>query len=287
MNHFRAQASLIQGVLIFASALVAISGYVIQSRLRRKQDERRRDLERAEHKFQMALARSDRLRENRIKALTSLVEKYLGPLLAHVDGGNLCWSQFNYANFGPWGEGGNAYGSEGEARRPLGFDAKNESAVHLGIAVLLKSYGYSLSNFTRGEDRNIFSLIPKFAVDMVKKSPDSRLAKDYRRMIRRLLRSFWSPAAKMFTTTMNMLDLPDKGEFEKNFPSMKAEFVFSRKHLFLEFINFVAELEEILEIWDEGDFSVVTNRVAQLPLRELVSFFSRQFQIIWCGLRIR
>jgi hypothetical protein len=229
MSNVGANASdiglVVQGTLIFLSAVVAVFGYIIQSRLQQKF-----------HAKQLARERTERHTTARLLELRESLRLKVGPIQAYLQQGHTHLFQFAMSNTGF------------KSVMPYWFEMIG--GKHL---------------FTNAMNHKIHSLVivdQPFLLDRtveaIKKEPDSRLARQYRRTMTVVVQKYFEPAALLIAQHMNDLPFPTRDEFKKKFPTLVGDPQL-RKILLIRFTNWVYQMRYIIdEEWSVGNFSDIS-----------------------------
>ena len=80
----------------------------------------------------------------------------------------------------------------------------------------------------------------------ISSDPNGKLAIEYRKFIRRVVRKNYRPLADLLNMHTNTLPLPDKATFLKDYKGASAS-VSVRKLFFIQLVNWVDEMESIIE----------------------------------------
>ena len=227
MSNVGANASdiglVVQGTLIFLSAVVAVFGYIIQSRLQQKF-----------HAKQMARERTERHTTARLLELRDLLRLKVGPIQAYLQQGHAHLYQFAMSNTGF--KSMMPYFFEMIGGKHLLMKAmKNE--IHSSLVINYKPF-----------------LLDR-TVQAIKKEPEGLLARQYRRTMIVVVQKYFEPAALLIAKHMNDLPFPTREVFKQKFPTLVGDPQL-RKLLLIHFTNWVNQMRYIIdEEWSIGNFS--------------------------------
>ena len=212
----------VQGTLIFLSAVVAVFGYIIQSRLQQKF-----------HAKQMARERTERHTTARLLELRDSLRLKVGPIQAYMQQGQTHLLQFAMSNTGF------------KSIMPYWFEMIG--GKHL-LANAMKNKIHSLVIVDQ-------PFLLNRTVEAIKKEPDSQLGRQYRRTMIVVVKKYFEPAALLIAQHMNDLPFPTRDVFKKKFPTLVGDPQL-RKILLIHFTNWVYQMRYIIdEEWSIGNFS--------------------------------
>ena len=218
---YKGTASIIQGALIAISAVVALCGYYLKSKLDRK----------------------ERNRQLALQQLSKQLDELVGPAQALSYGGLM--ARINFVQAVAWpGEFGDTFA-----------DTTNSEHFFFGGGGKLGAKCRTLvHNFTSAGAIQLWSFVGKEKEDEMLADPEGALAVEYRRFIRRIVRFYYRPLSDLLIQTMNSMPLPEKGEFKKSYAGATGS-VALRKLFFLQCIAWTDEMQCVIENeWDHGDF---------------------------------
>ena len=230
---YKGHAQIIQGVLIAVSAVVAVIGYYVQSKLQRQ----------------------EKLRQLQLDHKTKLLAELIGPAQALAYMG--LWARVNFIQhvcypgvFSPvrpdetaselWFFGA---GEDGKKCKELVLNISSPNAIQLWTFVGKKKEAEMLAD------------------------PQGKLAIEYRKFIRRTVKKNYRPLADLLNIHTNTLPLPDKASFLKDYKGAAGS-VSVRKLFFIQLVNWVDEMESIIEEeWDKGDYSKLFPIASPFPYK--------------------
>lgn len=222
-NEYLQHAQIIQGVLIFLSAITAVVGYVVQSRLAQ-----------AANKRELAIARRERHLDAKLAKMRQLLKTSVGPMQSLVQAGqNAMWT-LGISLSGMEGGGMMAYYLEycGGDQQLMLEAFKNERMTMVAQPFLLGRL-----------------------VEEMKTKPEGQMAKAYRATMTVALKRYFEPAAELIGTHLNDLPFPSRDAFKVKFPSLKGDPQL-RKVLLIQMANWVHMMQHIVdEEWSNGNFS--------------------------------
>lgn len=258
---------IVQGTLILLSALVAVGGYFIQGRLRKK--ERRHESEEAHKEF---------LRRGELDLLREKLKTFVGPAtgLAMSVWNTMwrnCFSNEMLASMGA----PEAHGA-GVPRVNLNSLAGGDrvckhwtGSVEEGCMQLTFFPG-----IMKGEFNGVTSLVGKEVEAEIRANPDSELAQHYFKICRRMVKKHAVPLRALICAHSQTLDMrPSVANFKEKFPVL-AGAGFLRNLLYLDFIEWTTSFEEIIDAWDhDRDYTVLWPVEVDYPL-QITRFFTNQ-----------
>ncbi len=222
---------IVQGTLIFLSAVVGVVGFVVQSRLRQRA-----------HLKELRLARAERHKEEKLKQLRESLHEIIGPMQTLQQQG-----QSMVMSFG-------LHASDHDSIMTYYFETMG--GKEQGLKAM------------RGEAA-LFHAEPMISPRLlarIKSDPESEVARDFRTAMRCALRQCFSPLSKLLRQHMNSLNLPSREAFLAKFPALKGDPQL-RKVLMLQLVNWTAMMEQIVdEEWASGDFHQVFPRHIEFPM---------------------
>jgi hypothetical protein len=217
----------VQGVLIFLSAVVGVLGYIIQSRLGRAQKQQEVDVERKEHGRQLKLKR---VREQ--------IEKFVGPAVQLAEQQSRYSVRFIQNVLSPG----------------LGFDdiCKIHFKLPRGIAEVGAFEKIYIEGFVLSEENE-----KEIRKDII----NGKLAKQYRQYVRMQMKYYALPLVDLLEKhALSQQEPPTKEKFNKRFPGM-AKANRPRQLILFDHVMFTREFQDIIENeWDKGDFQCLYPR---------------------------
>lgn len=245
-------SQIIQGVLIFLSALVGLAGYAFQGRIKAKETQR-----------QLAIDKAEELRQLQLSRLRDQMAKFIGPASSLSNAFWLAWWRL----FGNMKKFGFFAGSPSDAR--FGKTVSLNDVSQGNIAKYLEEdVGLSVATFVDGSLNEMESWVGPEVENMIRQDPSSKLAVLYFRHVRLILKRYLMPLRDLFQAYAGVLwKMGDTEEFKKKYPSAKAS-GWLRNLFWLQLINFVNEFEDIvLPTWDEGDYRLLFPEVHPFPVQ--------------------
>lgn len=212
----------VQGTLIFLSACVGILGFMVQARLNRKAERRRRQEERDERAHDMKL--------QNIKEKLSL---FIGPASALALAGTRAGITFkNVAE--------KFYPDEIKRYR----QAQEER-------------GETMANYWKATWSNMYTLVGKEVEAKMIDDPQCQFAKIYRNLFMAEMKNSWGPLRDLLCKySGHLMDWQTPDEFKKRWPCGEPGIL--RNTFFTRMISFANEGEMMIEqFWKKGDFSIV------------------------------
>ena len=239
---------IVQGSLILLSALVALLGYSVQAKLKKK--ERRLEIE-EQHR--------DYLRKAELDLLRTKLRTFVGPATQlALSAWNSMWrSCFDAKSLGDMG-----------AREVHGAGVPKVNLNSLAGGDRVHKYwndpaekGGMGFTFFPGMMKGTFNGIPSFVGPEVEKeiiaAPDSKLARFYFRFCRRVVKRYGAPLRDMLLQHCQTLDVrTSAAKFKEEFPVLKSA-GWMRNFLYIDLIEWVNCFEEILLEWDAGNYDVI------------------------------
>ena len=235
---------IIQGTLIFLSACVAVVGYYVQARLKSK--ERAREL---------AEAKASRNTEMRLERLRSKISDFVGPvsqqLLNTVTA--LGYMKDKFKEFYP-------------EEMKKWQDERDEA-------------GFSTKRMYGGHWNKEWTLLGPYVESILKRDETSGLTpeiKQHREIycmnMRSILKNFVGPASQIIQKYgQHLQHWGDKEEYKKRFPCAASNGLL--RNLFpTQLCRWHAEFEQILGMWDKGDYSLLYPVCNPFPRLVIVHF---------------
>lgn len=254
---------IVQGALILLSALVAVAGYFVQGRIRKK--ERKRESEQRH---------LDYLRQGELELLRTKLREFVGPA-AHLGmcAWNVMWKQcFSTAMT-------TAMGAQEEQKRPIRTlnSLAGGDRVHKFWNTPGKEggLGFTFPKMMQGKFNAITSLVGPTVEQEIRDAPDSKLAKHYFQVCRRLVRKYCAPLRDLVVTHAQTLDArPSAEKFKDQYPVLKGA-GWLRNYCYMEFVEWAHEFEEILDQWDGGCYESLWPTATDFPM-QIVNYLTNQ-----------
>ena len=249
---------IVQGTLILLSALVAVGGYFIQGRLRKK--ERRVESE-EKHKDYLRKAELDLLREK--------LKTFVGPATGLVMSvWNTMWRNcFSEAMLK--GMGAHERHGAGVPRQNLNSLAGGDRiSRHWNGPVEEGHMGFTFfPGMMKGTFNGVTSLVGKEVEAEIRADPSSELSRHYFRVCRRMVERYAVPLRALIAAHSQTLDMRlSAAEFKEQFPVL-AGAGWLRNLLYLDFIEWTTSFEEILAAWDGNDYTLLWPPEGDFPLQ--------------------
>jgi hypothetical protein len=212
---------IVQGTLIFLSAIVGVFGYLIQAKMARKAEKRRREEDKA-------AKANDMLLHN----IEEKLSKFIGPASALALAS--CRGAFHFRD-----SAAQFYPDESEA-----FQRERESQ------------GKTMEKYWKATWSNVDTFVGKPIERLMSESPMSPFAKLYRCSFRANVRHTWGPLRDLLCRySGHLMDWQSTEEFQRRWPSGERGIL--RNTFFTRMISFASEAELLVaEYWDKGDFSL-------------------------------
>ena len=249
---------IVQGSLIFLSAIVALLGYSIQAKLKKK--ERRHEIE-EKHR--------DYLRKAELDLLRVKLRTFVGPATQlALSSWNSIWRNcFN----------GDSLGSMGaQELHGAGVPLVNLNSLAGGDRVhkywndTIEKGGMGFSFFPgimKGTWNGIPSFVGQEIENEIRATPDSKLSRFYFRFCRRVVKRYCAPLRDMFLKHCQTLDVRQSAEeFKSDFPVLKNA-GWMRNLLYIDMIEWVNCFEEIFLEWDAGNYDLLFPPEVCYPLQ--------------------
>ena len=175
---------IVQGTLIFLSAVVGVLGYVIQSRLSQKEAARQLLIQQKEHGRQLKL-----------KRVRQQIEIFVGPALAYIDAYGRLFARSIMHYFNP------EFNFSQMSEEVMGFPMTNWSTMDVCYC-----QGWMLTK----ENEKI-----------VLNDPEGEMAKRYRDITRVIIYKYLEPLSKLIMEHGNAQQFrPSMADFKKQFPGL-------------------------------------------------------------------
>ena len=199
---------IVQGTLIFLSAVVGVCGYLVQARSRQKQY----------------------IRETQVHYLRTVLDEIIGPAQALGSSAMTLRSEF-YNSV--------VYRGQNMTYEEQVNDIFGEGALRLIIDGHMNEYRRFVSSKTEAE---------------MTADPQCFVAVQYRKFMRIFVREYHRPLANLLKVKHCSLPLPSREEFIRRFPGHKKGTL--RKTFWLWQSGWTAEMESIIEQWDNGVYDL-------------------------------
>ena len=249
---------IVQGSLIFLSAIVAILGYSVQAHFKKK--ERRHEME-EKHR--------DYLRKAQLDTLRNKLRVFVGPATQlALSAWNCIWRNcFNAESLGNMGAK-EAHGA--------GVPIVNLNSLAGGDRIYkywtnsAQEGGMGFSFFPgmmKGTWNGVNSFVGFEVENEIRAEPDSKLGRFYFQFCRRLVKRYCSPLRDMLLQHCQTLDVRQSvDEFKRDFPVLKSA-GWMRNLLYIDFIEWVNCFEEIILAWDVGNYDILFPQEVCYPLQ--------------------
>ena len=248
---------IIQGSLIFLSAVVGVIGYLVQSKLRLKEEEKRLERDRKE---KINLIKLNRVKEQ--------LENYVAPVNSH-----LCtFMELYYGMFAPKQLSSEdivrCTGNEREGNYGLSMDDMTDG----GITKYYKSLNIHQLN-AENDNYNIvfkYNLIPSFVgqeiEERIRKNPKSKIGKYYINNCKLMILNSGKKCAKIIeNNAMVHLTLMDINTFAKKYEIIKRARL-KRVTILYQFVHFIEEFEYIINnYWANDDYTILFPENKKFP----------------------
>lgn len=245
-------SQIIQGVLIFLSAIVGLGGYFVQGKIKSKETQR-----------QLARDRDDERRQLQLGRLRDQMAKFIGPASALSNAFWMAWWRI----FGDKEKFGFFAGSPSDARfgKTLFLNdlTGGKIARYHEEDVLL-----SVGTFVNGTLNEMESWAGPEVEREIREDPTSKVAVLYFAHVRLLYRRYLFPLRDLFQEFAGFLwKMGDSDEFKVKYPSAAAS-GWLRNLFWLQLVNHCNEMEDIvIPAWDRGDFSLLFPAVHPFPVQ--------------------
>ena len=223
MSNVGANASdvglIVQGTLIFLSAVVAVIGYLVQAKLARSA---------AAHDIQTA--RAERHKDARLQSLQNQLSNLIGPVQSLIQTGhNMVFTTA----------------------------ARNAKLGTMQYYMSVMGGKEGMSKHMKGEKIGLRTWLMPDQVEEIAQTPKCKVGKEFRMMMECALEECFSPAAEILKRNMNDLPVPSREDFIAMFPVYKNEAQLRKKPI-VEFIAWTYEMNKIVSReWSQGEFSRV------------------------------
>jgi hypothetical protein len=245
-------SQIIQGVLIFLSAIVGLGGYVVQGKIKSRETQR-----------QLARDRDDERRQLQLTRLRDQMAKFIGPASALSNAFWMAWWRL----FGEKSKFGFFAGSPSDAR--FGNTLFLNDLTGGKIARYLEEdVCMTISTFVNGQLNEMESWVGPEVEREIRQDPTSKVAAVYFAHVRLLFKRYLFPLRDLFQQFAGFLwKMGDSDEFKAKYPSAAAS-GWLRNLFWLQLVNHCNEMEDIvIPAWDRGDFSLLFPAVHPFPVQ--------------------
>jgi hypothetical protein len=220
---------IVQGTLIFLSALVGIFGFIVKGRIEAKQRVKEKDLQHQQH-----------LRELRLERIHNQLSTFLGPASIHA---MEMWSAF-------WSV----------------VPAKLDKLANGRVNAYFQDIGFSFQTFIQAKYCEMESWVGFEVEKEMTEAPSSAIAVLYRKFMKRIVKTCAVPLANLIKQHGGYLSqFPSEEEFKKRFPC-SAKDGWLRNSYYLSFTNWTDEFVQIIdEEWETNDFSNMFPHLSKFP----------------------
>jgi hypothetical protein len=209
---------IVQGTLIFLSAVVAIGGYYIQGRLKSKERQR-----------EVAIKRKEELHRGRLNVVRDKITRFVGPahFLALTFNMNLFGLRTKLSTFYP----------------TLGDETTQQ----------IKDTQHSFNALMKGEwntvtDDNFFGTT---MMQALRNNPDSPASRHFRRMITVSFNTLLVPLSALIQQYAGFLqEWVTMEEFKQAYP---CHGTLGRNEFPIQLLQFKMEMEQVVQDWDNGE----------------------------------
>ena len=223
---------IVQGLLIFLSAVVGVIGYIVQSKMKAKIQEHEQELTHQAH-----------LKQLKLKRVREQLGTFLGPASMHT---MQIWHQYwimrlDSSIFNKL--------SNNELQKYWENEAK-----------------FNFRTFLKAEVNELTSWIGPSLEDKCRSEPKSSFAIHYRNFMTRLIKNNAVPLSKLLKNYGGHLQhWPTSEEFKKRFVCV-AENGWGRNLFFLQFSSWTDEFVDIIDnMWSKGDYTLMFPLIAPYP----------------------
>ena len=257
---------IVQGSLILLSAIVALLGYSLQSRLKKK--ERKRELD-EQHE--------DYLRKAQLVLLRAKLRTFVGPATQlAMSAWNTIWRNcFDINSFKSMG----AYEKHGAGAPLVNLNLlAGGDRIHKHWVNPVEEGGMNFSFFPgmmRGEWNGITSFVGIEIENEIRNEPTSKLARHYFQFCKRVVKRYAAPLRDLFLSHSQTLDVRHStDEFKKAYPVF-ASAGWLRNLMYLDLIEWVNCFEEIFEQWNSNMYDNLFPQEVNFPL-QTIPFLTKQ-----------
>lgn len=236
---------IVQSVLFFLSAVVAVVGYLIQSKLKMK-----------EQKEEMKRVHEQKLKEMKLLRIREKLDTFLSP--AMVQG--IKFYGIYHETLAPQGflPRKMFIGNEKEAK--YNMEKTMDGLTNKGVTKYWNSLGIKYSDIFKLQPT--MNLIPSFVgpeiEEQIRQNPESEIGKLYIRSCERLILNCGKKAAVLIETFVEHLgEFCSLEEYAEQFPIVKDSYM-KRITILSQFICFIDEFEYIInKYWVNKDYSLL------------------------------
>ncbi len=246
-------AQLVQGILIFLSAVVGVVGYIVQSKLKGKERERESQIEHEQH-----------LRKQRLVRVRLQITGFVGPA--------------TMLGMGLWNEVWmNVMGDD--AINKFGFAPRN-NLNKLSNGRVEKYWNEVLKfkfvpDYIKGRFNHLPSFVGGELEDEIRASPKSKFATRYRAVCRRIVEQYAVPLRDLIMKEAQSLTaFPTPDIFKEDFPCV-AKSGWLRNVFYIDLIGWTTEFAQILREWETDDFTMLFPETHQFPF-QILRYLTKQ-----------
>ena len=252
-------AQIIQGVLIFLSACVAVVGYAVQARLQAR--ERARELE-SQH--------TQHLRKLRLERTRLQISDFVGPAMQL----SMNLTSILMGHFTPKDmlAGSGMMGCTVPVRSnfyDLGGDAmQRHSKVHKGA--------WDTGQIVQGNSTMLNSFVGFELEKQMSKDPQGDVAQCYMRLIKRSIQLYARPLATLILRhAQSLQERPSLKKFKEEHPEAGRS-PMARNLFYITYVDWVNSFDKITQDWDQGNFRLMFPPDALCPVLQLNSYLVSQ-----------
>jgi hypothetical protein len=219
---------IVQGTLIFLSAVVAIFGFLVKGRLERKQRERENELQYSQH-----------VRRLRVERIREQMKTFLGPAsMLTME----LWSSF-------WGVVPSTLNDLADGR----------------IVAYHRDIDFTFPRFMTAQINDMQSWVGPDVEQEMSAHPNTTLAKTYRILMRRLVTTCAVPLAELLKQHAGHLSqFSSIDEFKVKYPVSKGD-GWGRNSYYLMFMRWTHEFEDIVREWDREEYAHMFPYLSSFP----------------------
>ena len=242
---------IVQGTLIFLSAVVAVLGYLVQSKLKRKEEklasERQHDAE---------------IRQLKLARIRRKIDEFIGPaLMANLHVFDIYNQAFAPQGFTPRAT---AVGNEAEGKYANTLDKQ----LNGKITEYWKSKGWNMIDVYKGKMNLLPTFVGEEVEELIRKNPESKISRFYFRHCRRLVDQGKLCSDILVKYCAQLSEYMPPAEFKEKFSCAKDS-IMQRNTFATQFGSFINEFEYIIKIdWDaNNDYSVLYPTINHYPMQ--------------------
>ena len=250
-NEYYQHAQIIQGVLIFLSACVAVVGHIVQSNLRAK--ERKQELRNKHAQY---------LRENDLKNTREQIEMFIGP--AYMLSFELWFTIL--ASFYRRKVARLVQGiKEGEPFPDSIFGKEVDPRV---VTYWEENQGFNFGNFLKGHGNLLASFVGPEIEAEIRADPKAELAKNYMKACRRMVLKYALPLRDLLMKYgQSKSNYTTKETFKLQNPGVSSA-AFGRNLFYLQFIAWADEFHAIItKEWSVEDYTNLRPAMSYYPIQ--------------------